>query len=329
MPLVATPYDASFRDEWNAFVATSRQGTFLFDRRFMDYHSDRFRDASLLVRDERKGSLVALLPANVARANEHCIQSHGGLTYGGLLTHTSASAVMVGEALEACMSLYRQQSYRTLTYKPVPHIYHTCPAEEDLYWLHRLDARLTHRSVSSAIRLADAPPFSELRRRKVHKAERSGELTLSAADAWLPAYWDVLTQVLTSRHATRPVHTLEEITRLARSFPRNIRLLVALKGGREDGDTPHVVAGCLLFVMPRVVHVQYIAASDEGRDVGALDWIFNHLVADVPHQWPSVAYLDFGISTEQGGRVLNEGLIFQKEGFGARGICYDEYELSL
>ena len=40
-------------------------------------------------------------------------------------------------------------------------------------------------------------------------------------------------------------------------------------------------------------------------------------------------YFDFGISTEHNGRLLNEGLIYQKEGFGGRGICYDTYEYTL
>ena len=38
---------------------------------------------------------------------------------------------------------------------------------------------------------------------------------------------------------------------------------------------------------------------------------------------------DFGVSTEQRGSYLNEGLIFQKEGFGGRAICYDTYAIDL
>jgi hypothetical protein len=38
-------------------------------------------------------------------------------------------------------------------------------------------------------------------------------------------------------------------------------------------------------------------------------------------------YFDFGRSTENAdGSGLNEPLVFQKEGFGARGLCYDIYE---
>ena len=37
-------YTADKASEWNEFLIRSKNGTFLFDRRDMDYHSDRFED---------------------------------------------------------------------------------------------------------------------------------------------------------------------------------------------------------------------------------------------------------------------------------------------
>ncbi len=71
---------------WNDFVMRSKQGTFLFDRRYMDYHRDRFSDYSLLF--YKKGKLYALLPANI---DGDTLWSHQGLTYGGLITNTHAT----------------------------------------------------------------------------------------------------------------------------------------------------------------------------------------------------------------------------------------------
>ena len=139
----------------------------------------------------------------------------------------------------------------------------------------------------------------------------------------LPGYWEVLTNVLLTRHDTRPVHSLIEITQLANAFPSSIQLFTALT---SNGD---IAAGCVLFITSKVVHIQYIAASDEGRALGALDWLFQHIIDHAREHYPNAVYLDFGISTEQQGLVLNEGLIFQKEGFGARGVCYDAYSLPL
>jgi hypothetical protein len=36
-----------------------------------------------------------------------------------------------------------------------------------------------------------------------------------------------------------------------------------------------------------------------------------------------------GASNEEGGKVLNASLIYQKEGFGGRGVVYDTYEWEL
>jgi hypothetical protein len=59
-------YTADREEEWNDFVRDSKNGTFLFDRRYVEYHGDRFADFSLLVRDDR-GRLIALLPRVAAR----------------------------------------------------------------------------------------------------------------------------------------------------------------------------------------------------------------------------------------------------------------------
>ena len=65
---------------WNNFVSSAKNATFLFHRDFMEYHSDRFQDFSLLVFDEEK--LISILPANRVDAS---LFSHQGLTYGGFV----------------------------------------------------------------------------------------------------------------------------------------------------------------------------------------------------------------------------------------------------
>lgn len=73
-------YTAAMKEEWDAFVDSSRNATFLLRRDYMDYHSDRFTDCSLIVRHGDKP--VALLPASRHGSEA---RSHGGLTYGGLV----------------------------------------------------------------------------------------------------------------------------------------------------------------------------------------------------------------------------------------------------
>ena len=55
-------YTPDRKDEWDRFVAKSKNGTFLFFRDYMDYHADRFRDHSLMFYLD--DNLYALMPAN-------------------------------------------------------------------------------------------------------------------------------------------------------------------------------------------------------------------------------------------------------------------------
>ena len=199
----------------------------------------------------------------------------------------------------------------------MPHIYHRAPAEEDLYALFRQEATLVARGVSAAIANDNTLPMQELRRRGAKRAAASN-VTYEESGA-LRDFWAILEEVLAGRHGCKPVHTVEEMERLVAAFPNNIRLFVAKVDGR-------VVAGTLIYETEQVAHAQYIATSAEGRSVGALDGLFCHLIAEV---FAEKKYFDFGISTEQGGRYLNEGLAFQKEGFGARAVVYDVYKLKI
>ncbi len=312
-------YEQHDKKVWDATVCASRNGTFLFQRDFMDYHKDRFEDASLLITDDRQ-RCIGLLPAN---KKGDAIETHGGLTYGGLITTEKAGTVAVKDMLRLCAQHYLERGCRTMTYKPVPHIYHSHPAEEDLYWLFRADAKLIARAVSSCIDLSAPPSFSTLRQRKARKAEQEGIRIAeeSTAEA-LSQYWELLNEVLQTHHSAKPVHTTAELEQLLRAFPENIRLYTA----RTEDEAQRLLAGCILFLTKNVCHAQYIAAGAEGREKGALDLLFKRLIR---HEFAQKKYFDFGISTENGGRFLNEGLAFQKEGFGGRGICYDTYQIEL
>ena len=306
-------YNASLADEWNRFVATSKNGTFLFDRRFMDYHSDRFQDHSLMVLDDQR--VYALLPAN---QRGDVLESHGGLTYGGLVMGSRCSAQGVLEVFKAINDYLRRQHIRKVVYKAMPWIYHQLPADEDLYALTAVcQARLTVRDVSSAIVSTRRLKFAESRRSGLRKAFSAGLTVRQSED--VGAFWQILNDNLSRKYAVSPVHTADELRLLQSRFPDNIRLWLVF-----NGDTP--VGGTLLFLTPRVLHTQYISANAFGKKCGAIDLLFEQLINNVYADYPVI---DFGKSTVGQCAALNERLIFQKEGFGGRAVCYDTYEYDL
>jgi hypothetical protein len=134
------------------------------------------------------------------------------------------------------------------------------------------------------------------------------------------AFWDLLTATLVERFDAEPVHTLGEITLLRERFPLCIRLFTARSA---DGE---LLGGVVIYQSDRVAHAQYIATSPAGREVAALDLVFDHLLNDVYRDHP---YFDFGASHENGGRAINAGLIDQKEGFGARAVAHDHYRIDV
>ena len=155
------------------------------------------------------------------------------------------------------------------------------------------------------------------KRQGIRKALKN-EIRIEESDH-LELFWDILNTNLKNRYGVRPVHTLQEMQLLKSRFPENIVLYLAFQGERAIGGT-------LLYLMGHIVHTQYISASLEGKEVGALDLLFDYLINT---QYATCEYFDFGQSTENNGEYLNEALIFQKEGFGGRGVIYDIYEYEL
>jgi hypothetical protein len=303
-------YEPSLQPVWDEAVRGARARSVLFERGYMDYHADRFTDASLLVMEGAR--VAALLPAS--RHGDE-IRSHGGLTFGGLLSDDRLGAAAAVEAVGLVLAHLRATGASRLVYKPVPHVFQVVPAQEDLYALTVHGARLTGRDISSAVSRGGPVRYSSERRRALKKADPG--LVLGRSDA-LEEFMLILAENLRARHDVEPVHSPAEIRLLADRFPDAIKLYVAA----DDGA---VVAGVLVYESPVCAHAQYIAANERGRELRAQDALFHHLLAEV---YGDKRWFDFGISNEHDG-PLNAGLARNKEGFGARGIVFDRYELDL
>jgi hypothetical protein len=309
-----TPYAPSCKEEWDRFVSAAKNSTFLFYRDYMDYHADRFADHSLLF--HKDGRLAALLPASL-HESDGAVVSHGGLTFGGVVCGGEMTAPLMLDLFARLGPYLRERGVSRLLYKAVPHIYHDAPAEEDRYALFRAGAKLYRRDVTSTVALGRRLPFQERRRRGAKKARAQGVEVLQTSD--LASFWPILEDNLRRRHGVRPVHTLPEIQSLHQRFPEHIKLFAAHMRDR-------MVAGVVVYEHRRVAHAQYISSGDEGKRLGALDLLFDHLISVYV---PSHDYFDFGVSTEEQGTALNIGLIEQKEGFGARAIVHDFYEMDI
>lgn len=303
-------YNEVLQQEWDAFIDRSKNGTFMLKRGYMDYHKDRFMDCSLLL--YLKDHLWGVFAGN---ADGDTWYGHQGLTYGGLIMSEKCVGADVLTAFCQVNKWLKERGIKKVVYKPIPHIYSRMASEEDLYALFRCGAHITARGLSTCIDMSQQMKWRQTRRTALNKAMQQ-EVRVEIAEDIAP-FWAILETNLKERHNVKPVHTLSEMQLLMSRFPNEIVLYQA-KNKEEN-----VIAGILLYKYKQVIHSQYISANEEGKQCGAIEAIMHEIMR------LDAQYFDFGISTENGGLYLNENLIFQKEGFGGRGICYDTYEYNI
>lgn len=313
--ITVSRYTPAFKPQWDAFVREARNSTFLFFRDYMDYHADRFEDCSWIA---RKGNrTVALLPANIT--DYAVIHSHQGLTYGGWILpsgHVNGEDVL--EIFSSAIDVWQSEGISALDYKTLPYIYHRLPSQEDEYALFRLGARLTECNLSSAIKLnASQWGYNKLRKRALATASRLDFSIREYTDA--APLIELTASCLRERHDTEPVHTVAEMQRLKDTFPDNIRFWIL-----EYDNAPQ--AAVCIYDTGAVAHAQYIATTPLGRELNLLTPLFDRLITEI---YSDRAYFDFGTSNENHGLHLNTGLLRQKSSFGATGVAYNRFSLTL
>lgn len=298
---------------WDQYVSKARNATFLFYRDYIDYHSDRFHDYSLMF--FKNGKLHSLLPAH---SSDDTFFSHFGLTYGGLIMDINVTIADTCYLFESLNNYLRLKGFRRVKYKVIPWIYHQIPSEEDLYALFwKCRAKLSTRNVGTTIFIQQHLKWRSNRLKQLKIARLNGVMVQRRAD--VAEFWPVLEQHLWQRYQSKPVHTLAEIQLLQSRFPDNIIQYNAYKDG-------HIIGGITIYLSYNVVHTQYCSSNTEGMALGAMEIIYDKIMQE---DYPDYAYLDLGSSTEQGCSVINEGLISFKEGYGGRAVVYDTYEWTL
>ncbi len=305
-------YTSDDKEDWDAFVKQSKNGLFLFLRDYMEYHSDRFKDYSLIF--YWKNKLIGLMPANI---ENNSLTSHNGLTFGGIIINNQMSMSMMLELFDSLKVYLKSKGLKKMYYKPIPYIYHNYPSEEDLYTLYINNAKLIRREVSSAIKMNDKIPFNRSRTRNIRNAKNNGLLINRSYD--FTTFMKLKKKQLLKTYGVNPTHTAEEMEYLSNKFPENIKLFTA-----ERND--QMIDGVIIYESKNVAHAQYQGATDQGLELRAPDLIIDMLINDY---YAEKTYFDFGISTEDNGNYLNKGLISFKERFGARAVVHDFYELKL
>ncbi|WP_245962997.1 GNAT family N-acetyltransferase [Ulvibacter antarcticus] len=275
----------------------------------MDYHSDRFEDFSLMV--FKNEELFAVLPAN---RKDNRVISHQGLTYGSLVLQKSAKLLSVFEAYKLLLIFLASEGIEKLDIRVIPSFYNTIPSDELEYLLFLSEAKLVKRDAIMLLDYQHKLKFQKNRREGINKAIRNG-LVVTVDDNFEGFWNEILIPNLQQKHGAAPVHNLVEIELLAKRFPKHIKQVNVYKDNK-------IVAGTTVFLTKTTVHPQYVSGNTDKNAYGSLDLAYDFCIN---HFKDGRRYFDFNTSSEENGKVLNEGLIFWKESCGARTFTVDNY----
>lgn len=340
MSFAVVPFSGEWQDKWDAFVRSSRNGTIFHTRKFLAYHpADRFKDASLLILD---GQTIAGVFS--AAAKDGILVAHPGASYGGLVVASDTSVKETGEMLQLIVEHAKKEKFTGLSMLRLP------PAslqkkysEDQQYWLYHAGFQMTRCEMDGAIDLSELTPrlaplargqleasrdsktgedsvllsLTGKCRNMIKQAERA-EITVRLSNDFA-GFWPILEGVLKERHAAKPTHTLAEIQKLHELLPDGFRLLSAYQGKTMVGGI------VLITIHDQALYTLYMAQEYSAQQHHPMHLLLLEAIRLGLKEKRRVLHL--GVSTEDGGKKVNEGLFFFKESFGCRPVRRESWEI--
>lgn len=308
-------YTDEYKDKWDDFVLNqSMNGTFLQTKQFLDYHGDRFCDASLILY-KGNDTIVAVVPAcTITEAGRKIFSAHRGSTFGGIVVARQFYNI---EHMEAVMNVledyFQSNSYDEVQLKCTSDIF----AEENT---NLLSYFLFQRGYSSYDEISSYVNYKTYKeeipanftsgRRRDYNYSLKHNLTFREIGSReeIEKFYTILCENLQKFDAA-PVHTLEELQEFKESRLKDI---VEFYGVFYEDE---MIAGSMVFCFgDRVLHTQYLAASQKHLKMFPMNFLDTNLIRVAKER--GFRYFSFGTSTEDHGRVLNKHLAQFKEGFG-------------
>jgi len=314
--LKIVPYKDSDAELWDGFCANDTNATFLHTRRYLSYHQNKFIDHSLLIYAEEK--LIGLFPIGISKSTDSVPMSHPGISYGGIIHSGKLLGESMIEAFNLSMDYIKNLGYQKFIYRPIPHIYNRFPAQDDIYSLHRMGAKLTRCDLSSTINLANRRKVEAKRIKK--QLNINSKYSLVSDFSKIQVFWLLLETNLNEKYKILPTHTLNEIIHLKKFFPENLELITV-------SNSNECIAGLVIYWTEQVGHIQYIASNNLGREENAVDVLVEKAISFAIEK--EVTFLDFGHSNESYGQILNSGLYGFKSKFGGGGVALLEFTINL
>jgi hypothetical protein len=292
-------YNENFSNLWDEFVKNSKNGTIFHTRKFLSYHpSERFKDESILI--YKKNRLVALFPAIEF---ENRIISHRGSTYGGLIVGLKNR---LNDSLEIWKNIIKYYN-KTIEFRRSEYIFDLYPSEEIIFSAKKLGFKEINEELSTCLDLNNI----KLTKGRKWALTKCKNLQIVFDDNDYKSYYKILKNNLI-KHNSTPTHSLEEMIKLKSLLPKNYFLVTIYLDDK-------MIAGIwLVLANSKTAHTFYIAQNYNYTEYQPLSCVAKNIIEFLKEK--NFKYLNFGISTEDGGKIINKGLFEFKESFGGFGV---------
>jgi hypothetical protein len=302
-------YASKHKAEWDRFVSESQGSCFIFQRTFMDYHSEQYEDWSLMIRNGDE--LLGLIPAH---RRGRIFISHHGLTFGGWIYHRGLDQRGFERIASVTLDHLRKEGFEKMEIRQQP-AFHSTQSWDCQGSLARLGFEI---AASKPVYGLALPQTLKDRGKRwgVRKAEKAGLQVVM--EPLFERFWQELLEPYHLQKIGRPpVHSLSEIQYLADRHPSRIsQWLVFL----ED----ELLAGMTLFQFDGITKVQYLASSEWGRKLRAVDLMMQRLIQTCENSW-----LDLGGVTSPLSGEEKTSLSKWKESWGAQRFSFPTWEIRL
>jgi hypothetical protein len=291
-------YEKKYEKMWDEFINNSKNGTIFHTQKFLSYHQDKFIDTSIMI--FKNNNLKALFPAIEF---ENRIISHRGSTYGGLIVGIKNNIKDNLEIWETIINYYN----KVIEFRKSEYIFDLYPSQEVEFSAKYLGFKEVNSELSTCLDL-DFIKLSERRKRAIKKCNN---LNIIFDDNDYQTFYNILETNLL-KYKTTPTHSLQEIKLLKSLFSKEYQLITIYKNNQ-------MIAGIwLILATKKTAHTFYIAQNYDFKELQPLSCIVKEIIKYL--QTKNFKYLNFGISTENGGKDINKGLFEFKESFSGFGV---------
>jgi hypothetical protein len=303
-------YTDNLFELWDEFVKTSVNGNIYHTRQFLSYHDkNKFEDCSIVIYKNEK--LVCVLPCC---KNGDKYFSHKGATYGGPVFSEDVYNIV---DLNAIIELIFEYYDNKIEFRIANAIYNKVNLDILLYLLGKKMQIRPELAWYVNTNYNIIENIKNTRNKQIVKkmtTEIDIECDIFVNDNDYLDFYNMLCKNLSSKHNTYPTHTFKELITLKNILLEKQKLYLFKKN-------KILYAGVYVIATNNICwYTFYIAKNYDIKNNMAIVYLMNKIQLDAKLQ--NVSYIDYGITTENYGEILNIGLSeFKESTLGGNPSC--------